>query len=244
MALGGSNRVRIPDSSAEPSSCLHALGSAGRPRPAGSESTKALPTPSPRDQGCPFMITDTNSTILSKTVRDHEFESLRSAGGACDRLVLEVSHEPLRAKFAADAAGLVAAEGGAGLDHVHVDAVGARAHLAGDFHAAFGIRGPHGSGQAVVAVVRDADRVRLVLIRNDGQDGAEDFLAGDAHRRVDASEHGGSNVPAPLPARGLGTARHDLGALVLPDLDVALHPVLLPLRDQGAELAAAVRRVA
>src|SRR5258708_12675556 len=121
------------------------------------------------------MITDTNSTILSKTVRDHEIESLRSAGRACDRLVLEVSNEPLRAKFAADAAGLVAAEGGAGLDHVHVDAVGARAHLARDFHAAFGIRGPHGSGPAVVAVLPHPDPVRPYLFSNYGQHRSDNF---------------------------------------------------------------------
>src|SRR5260221_13567498 len=107
MALGGSNRVRIPDSSAEPSSCLQALGSAGRPRPARSESTKALPTPSPGDQGCPFIITDTNRQYCRKTVRDHENESLRSAGGGGGRLVLGGSHEPLPAQFSAAAAGLI-----------------------------------------------------------------------------------------------------------------------------------------
>src|ERR1022692_650486 len=103
----------------------------------------------------------------------------------------------------------------------------------GNLQPALGVRGPHGSGQAVVAVVGDPDPVRLVLVGDDGKDRAEDFFAGDAPRRVRVGEHGRSDVPAPIPARCTGAADHDLRALVLPDLNVALHPVLLPPGDQG-----------
>src|SRR5690606_25949815 len=126
-----------------------------------------------------------------------------------DRLVLQVARQALGAELAAEAAGLVAAEWRARLDHVAVDAVGAGPHLPGHLHAALGVGRPDRPGQAVLAVVGDPHRVRLVLVRNDGQDRAEDLLAGDAHVVGDAGEDRRRHVPAAV-ARPLQPADDDL----------------------------------
>src|SRR5262249_46700716 len=136
------------------------------------------------------------------------------------------------------------AERSTGFDHVQVDPIGAGPDLAGDLHATLGVSGPHGSGEAVVAVVGDADRLRLIRIGDDAQNRAEYLLAGDAHLRVHVGEHGGRDVPAAFPARGMGAPGDDLRPLVLPDRDVVLHPVLLPPRDQRPNLRRRIGRVA
>src|SRR5262245_14525823 len=116
MALGGSNRVRVPERSAEPSSCLHALSA----RHQDAHATPDLPL---KVYKAAQPLTQWHSGPSGGP--SPEVQHLTSAGGACDRLVLEVPHEALRAEFAAYAAGLVPAEGRAALDHVHIDAIGA-----------------------------------------------------------------------------------------------------------------------
>src|SRR5262249_44879387 len=73
------------------------------------------------------------------------------------------------------------------------------------------IAGPHSRHQAVADLVRDADRVLLVLERDHRHDRAEDLLLRDAHRVVDLREHGGP-VEGALPVADVA-AGHDLGAL-------------------------------
>ena len=86
--------------------------------------------------------------------------------------------------------------GTADVERVHVDAVGAGAHARGDFEAVRDVGGPHRSGQAVVAVVGDADRVALVAVGQHGQHRAEDFLARDAHVVGGVGEQRRLHVPA------------------------------------------------
>ena len=81
--------------------------------------------------------------------------------------------ETLGSAFAADAGVLVAAERGARVDGVEVDAEGAGADLLGDRDATFDVGGPHRTGQAVVGVVGDGDGLVDVVVGDDRDDGSK-----------------------------------------------------------------------
>ena len=72
------------------------------------------------------------------------------------------SDKSLGPELAPDAGLLESAEWCGGVERVHVDAVGARSDLGGDLQAVSDVGGPHRTGQPVVGVVGDADRVGLV----------------------------------------------------------------------------------
>src|SRR5919204_5928493 len=130
-----------------------------------------------------------------------------------DRLQLDVVREPLDAELAADARRLVAAERGHEVHRVLVHAVGAGSYAAGDLEAVVDVARPDGAGEAVLAVVREADGVLGVVVRDHREHGPEDLLACDAHRVVDAREHGRLDVPPLLETRRTAAAAHaDLGA--------------------------------
>src|SRR5262249_32160555 len=98
--------------------------------------------------------------------------------------------------FAANPAGLVAAEGSAGLDHVQVDPVSAGPDLAGDLHAPLSVSGPHRSGEAVLAVIGDADCLLFILVGDHAEYRPEDLLTRDAHVGGHVCEPGRRDVPA------------------------------------------------
>src|SRR5207249_141692 len=150
------------------------------------------------------------------------------------RLVLEKFLEAVDAGLAAVARLLEAAEG-----RVHVEGAAVHVHLPGADAARDALRarvvpGPHRARQAVHRVVGDAHRVFLVLVGNDGQHRAEDFLAGDGHVVPHSAEHGGLHVVAARRhALGrLGAAREEFGALLQAFPDVAAHALELRLRAE------------
>src|SRR5438552_8297617 len=149
-------------------------------------------------------------------------------------LQLEVRGQAFGAELAADAGRLVAAERRAELHREAVDGVRAGAHAPGDIQPVPRIGTPHRARQPVIGIVGDADRIALVLVRDQRQHGAEDLFAGDAHAVVDVDEQRRLDVPAlPLTVR-TSAATGDLRALLLAGADVALDAIALPRGDQRA----------
>src|SRR5699024_2217390 len=121
----------------------------------------------------------------------------------------------------ADAGLLVAAEGGAGRDHV----VGVHPHTAG-LHGAghpqgtVDVLGPHGAAQTIDGVVGHGDDLFLGLELDDHGHGAKDLLLGHPHVVVGVDDKGGLHEGAV----GAGTllvglaATGDGGALFLGQL--------------------------
>ena len=104
---------------------------------------------------------------------------------------------------------------------------------------------PHGPGEAVLGIIRDAHGVVDVVERDDREHRTEDLLLRDAHVVGDAGEHRRLHVPALVQAGGAAVAADlDLGAFFLAERDVLLDPLLLALRDQRADLRRRVVRVA
>ena len=97
------------------------------------------------------------------------------------------------------------------------------------------VAGPQAGREAERRVVRDAERVGLVLELGDGQDRPEDLLARHAPPVVDAVEDRGLDVePAGLLAHALAT-RHDPRALLASKRHVAEDLLELALVDDRAE---------
>src|SRR5581483_1035002 len=135
---------------------------------------------------------------------------------------LEVEVERVDRELAAEAGLLVAAERDPGKrGERHVDADHARLDARGDAVPARGVAGPDRGEEAVLDVVRDPNRVLLVLERDDGHDGAEDLLLRDLHRVRDLREHGrlveGASTFAEL------AAGDDFGAFLPTALDEAVN---------------------
>src|SRR5688572_9617553 len=95
------------------------------------------------------------------------------------------------AAFAPGARGLGAAEGLAQVTHVlAVDEAHAGLHRGRDAVRAADVLGPDVARQAVLDVVGQADRIGLVLERNEAGDRAEDLVLRDLHAVVDIGEDG------------------------------------------------------
>src|SRR6202035_645223 len=159
------------------------------------------------------------------------------------RLQLDVLVQPLRAELAADARLLETAEGTTDVERVHVDAVGAGTHARGDLEAVGDVARPHRSGQTVVAVVGDTDRVGLVAVGQHAEHGTEYFLAGDTHVVGDVGEQRRPHVPA-LSVRRVLAAKDHPGALFHPGPDVVLNPGLLALGNQRPDVGRLVGGIA
>src|SRR5215216_1703388 len=158
-----------------------------------------------------------------------------------DGLRLEVGVEVGATLLAADARCLVAAEWGgrvAAAPGVDVD-VASLEHR-GQLMGVGDVAGPQARGEAVLGVVCAAGDLLQVVEGHRDQDGAEDLLAGDPHRVLDADEERRlDEVAAAVGAVGR-SPRGDLGALLDARVDVALDAVELLLGDEGAELGAGV----
>ena len=153
--------------------------------------------------------------------------------------------EAFTAELAADAARLEAAERCDEVHRVLVDAVRAGAHAARDVETEIGVGGPHRAREAVLAVVGDAHRVGNIVERNHGQYRAEDLITRNPHVVVRIGEHRGLHVPAAIDAGWQTVATHnDARAFLLPERDVLLHPLLLPLGDKRTDLGLGRGRVA
>src|ERR671911_2436906 len=156
--------------------------------------------------------------------------------GRHDRLQLDIVGQALGAELAPDAGPLVAPERRHEVHRVLVHAVGPGADAPGNVEALVDVASPHRAGQAVLAVVGDAHSVFRVVVGDDREHGPEDLLLRNAHRVVDAGEHGWLHVPALLEAGRTAIATHrDLGALLLTHRDVFLDPLLLALGDHWAD---------
>src|SRR5262249_11848326 len=155
------------------------------------------------------------------------------------RLELEELAEARFAPLAAVAGLLVAAERAAevGLGAVHVDVP--RADLPGDLPGAVDVRGRDVAREAVERVVRDLDRLVLVLVGDDGEHRSEDLLAGDGHVVADVGEDRGPDEVALLHALGsAGAAGHELRTFLHALLDEALHLLELRLAGERADVDA------
>src|SRR6266852_2587467 len=158
---------------------------------------------------------------------------LRSASRVAEHgLQLEELSQAGFAPLAAVARLLVAAEGRAQVGlrpvHVHVARADAFRHSARALDVARG----DVAREPVGRVVGDANRVLLVLVRDDGKDGAEDLLARDRHVVAHVGEHRRADEVALAQAlRAPRPAGHQLGALLDALLDQALH--LIELRLAG-----------
>src|SRR6266511_3807233 len=162
-----------------------------------------------------------------------------------DVLDLGVLQVALLAELAADARLLVAAERVPWVEQVVVvDPDGAGAQPLGDLDGPGGVAAPDGAGQPVVGVVGDRDRLLVAVERDHRQHRPEDLLLGDACRGVDVGEDGGRVVVAALvPLDGDAVAAGDqLGALLLADAHVALHPFELLGGDQRAHVGGRLAR--
>src|SRR5215470_18176003 len=150
------------------------------------------------------------------------------------------------AVLAADAARRVAAKRHVGAVRcAAVDADEAGAQPAGDRQRALQRTRHDVAGEPVGAGVRDPDRVRFVLERDDGEHRTEDLLLGDRHVVVDVDEQRGLD-PEPLVAAGgrVGAADEELGTLVDALLDVAEDALALFGRDHGAAQRPRILRIA
>ena len=139
-------------------------------------------------------------------------------------------------ELAAEAGLLEAAERRRDADRaVRVDAEHAGLERARDAQGAGAVRGPDRAGQAVRRVVRDPDRVRLVVERDQRGDRAEDLFAGDpvVVRRLDER----ARVPVAL-ARGRLAAEERLA------VDEAGDGLAVLRGDQRAHLGRVVAGVA
>ncbi len=128
------------------------------------------------------------------------------------------------------------------VDVVHVDAEGAGTNRFGDLQAVGGVGGPDRSGQAVLAVVGDTNRVALVGILQHRQHRTEDLLLGDAHLVGGVGEQRGPDIPTAV-VRAVVAADDDACALVDAGADVALHTVLLALGDKGTDVGGLIGRI-
>ena len=156
-------------------------------------------------------------------------------------LRLEVELERLEPELAAEAGLLVAAERDAREGGVrHVDPDRARLDPAREPVAARGIARPDRRHQPVLDVVRDPDRVLLVLERDHRHDRAEDLLLRDRRSRCSTPREHGRRVERAAPSRL--AAGHDLGALArAPPSTNAVHPLAVR-RARSASPSASRRR--
>ena len=169
----------------------------------------------------------------------------RSAGAPDDALGQQELVEAVLAALQAEAALLVAAEGGVrarpGAAAVDVDHPGP--DPLGDLVGAHRVGGPDAAAEPELAVVGQPHRLVVVVEPDDHADRAEELLAGDRHRVVDVDEQRRLDEEALVQARRPAAAVGDLRALGLPGADQALD--LLPLggADQRAHGDVGVGRV-
>src|SRR5690606_9297171 len=162
-----------------------------------------------------------------------------------DVLHLGVELEAVHRKLAAEATLLVATEraedAGAA---VRVDGDHAGPQALRDAHGAADVPGPDRPGEAIVVRVRLADDVRLVLEGDNGEDRAEDLLAGDAHVVADAAEDRRLEEVAFREVLRTAATEGQLRALVLADLDIGRHAIELCRGDDRAHQGAVGQRIA
>src|SRR2546422_3068881 len=134
-----------------------------------------------------------------------------------DRLGLEVGVQPLAPQLTPEAALLVAAEGDGGvIDAVAVDPHGPRLQRPRGPMRLLDIARPDAGRETVEGVVGPAQHLLEVLEPDDREDGAEDLLACDLHRVLDAGEHVGLEKVAPAVADlGPPPSCDDAGPLAL-----------------------------
>src|ERR1700743_3556133 len=155
---------------------------------------------------------------------------------AGDRLDLEIFLEAVFAPFAAVAGLLVAAERrGAIVRHaLQIDVAGANpaAHFARTLHRI----GGNVAGKPIGRVVGDPHGIFFVLGADDGENGAEDFLARDRHIVGDVGKDRRANVEALVDTLGeAGAAGNERRTFLDALVDQRLDLVPLNARHDGAD---------
>ena len=108
-----------------------------------------------------------------------------------------------------------------------------------------GVTPQHHRAQAVLGIVGNRDSLCLVLIRNNAQHRAKNFLTRDGHLVVHISKQRRAHKPAvPRPVRSPFAARQQSRAFVEPFANIPLHPQPLLFADHRANLCRAFARVA
>ena len=144
------------------------------------------------------------------------------------RLQLEELLQPEFAELAAVPRLLEPAEGRKHVERAAVDVHLTRAQAPRHLQRVLLGRRPHPAAQAVGRVVRDADRVGLVLVGDDREHWAEDLLLRDGRARFHLAEHRRLHVVALVePRRRIRPAGEQLGAFLDALADVAAHALAL-----------------
>src|SRR6476619_7146351 len=156
------------------------------------------------------------------TVRPEPESSAPPQSGEIHCLELEVRIETLDPSLAPRARLLEAAERHRRVDDQAVHRDAARAYPPRDLVAALGVLGVDRAVQPVDRAVRLLDRVVDVFVRDERDDRPEDLFLRDRHRRLHVVEHRRLDEPAAVEALRPTAPEHELRALVLALLDVAL----------------------
>ncbi len=118
------------------------------------------------------------------------------------------------------------------------------ANLLEDAHAAENVTRPDRTGEAVRRVVRETQRVRLVVERNDDEDGPKNLLLRDASLVVDVGKDRRFDEAATRQRRILRNAAADQKpALALTYLDVVENLLLVLPGDERTHFRVAIERI-
>src|SRR5438034_227560 len=204
-------------------------------------STRALTPPGTRPTRCSFSLISRTQPMRSLFTGVDLRSLQRPAVIDVDRLPFGEDIQRLDAGLAVAVAGVLgAAEGQVGLrpdgGRVHVEDPGV--HVAHGREGLVDVLGVDRRGQAVLDGVADGDGLLQGADGDDRDHGAEDLLHGHAHAGVAVAEDRGLMEPTASERAFLQAvaAAEELGALVLADLDVALHGAALRVADAGPHL--------
>ena len=152
--------------------------------------------------------------------------------------------QPFDATLSTDAGLLEASERDAEVGSERVLAHRPGVELTGDVAVPVDVVGEHRGVEAEDGVIRDPDRVALVVGGDHAEDRAEDLLLGDGRRVVDIAEDRRLHEPAALQVLRPPATGGERRAFVDPLGDVALDAVSLALHRQRTHLRLLVERVA
>src|SRR5260370_6268841 len=146
------------------------------------------------------------------------------------------------ALLTADPAALESAHGGVQTSRVAVQLDRSGAHSAGDREPVLEVRGEHSPVEPVGRVIRDRNRLVLVLVGENGEHWAEDLLLRDPVAGLDVGEDGRLDVPASIVAVATPASDHGTRTLATADFDVALHNLTASSTDHRTDLRGWVAR--
>src|SRR5262249_19334119 len=154
-----------------------------------------------------------------------------------DRLQFQKLFQTRVTPFAAVPGLFVAPEAASVVETRTVDVNISRTDTSRNAARPFHIAGCDVTGKTIRSVVRDANGILFVFIRNDRKHRAEDFFTGYRHIVADTGEHGWLHKIALIDSRGTAQATCDqFCALFDPFFDEQLNSFELRFADEGPEL--------